>query len=151
MPVIAVEDLIARHPFAFQKPKGRSDAGADPRLDPALNELVADALAKADVSKGVLLDGYPASKAQGDFLQSVRQKHGLPPAIVVHLSVPDDEVRKRLKGQKRDVEQELKDYHREFDFIRTYFPEADIRTVNGTKKAADVTKEVLKALKGAAK
>ena len=54
-------------------------------------------------------------------------------------------------GVARDVEQELKDYHREFDFVRDYFPETDIRTVDGTKKVDAVAKEIAKLLQGAAR
>jgi adenylate kinase len=151
MPILAVDDLIRKNPQVFQKKPTRSDAGADPRLDQAMNQVMSAALATSDLAKGVVLDGYPASKAQGDFLETLRQKHDLPRAIVIHLNVPDDVVRKRLKGQKRDVEQELKDYHREFDFIRTYFPEADIRAVDGAKKATQVAKEIRKLVEGTAR
>jgi adenylate kinase family enzyme len=61
---------------------------------------------------------------------------------VIHLIVPDNVVISRLSGQKRDVAQELKDYHREFDFIRDYFPDADIRAVDGTRKPDDIAKEI---------
>ena len=119
MAVISADEVIARNPQKFQKNRIPTLQGVDPHLDPALNELVEEALKSTDLSKGVVLDGYPASKIQGDFLTGLRENQ-LPRAIVIHLSVPDDEVRKRLKSQNgRDIEQELKDYHREFDFIRT--------------------------------
>ena len=143
MAVISVDELIARHPEKFQKSRIPTLQGVDPRLEPVLNELVEEALKSADLSKGVVLDGYPASKIQGDFLKGLLE---LPRAIVIHLQVPDDVVRKRLKSQKRDIEQELKDYHREFDFIRDYFPEADIRPVDGTKSPEQVAKQVRKVL-----
>ena len=88
MPVISVDDLIARNPGKFQKKLPSASTLADPRLDPALNDLVAEALRAMDLSKGVLLDGYPASKAQADFLQSVRAPLGLPPPIVIQLERP---------------------------------------------------------------
>jgi adenylate kinase len=151
IPVISVDDLIARNPGKFQKKLSSASTLADPRLDPALNDLVAEALRGMDLSKGVLLDGYPASKAQADFLQSVRAPLGLPAPIVIQLNAPDDVVRKRLKGQTRDIEQEIKDYHREFDFITTYFPQADIRAVDATKKPAEVTKDIRRSLEKAGK
>ena len=89
-----------------------------------------------------MLDGYPASKIQGDFLATLREKFNLSRAIVIHLSASDDIVRKRLKGQSRDVDQELKDYHREFDFIRQYFPAADIRTVDAAKEPRELAKYI---------
>jgi adenylate kinase len=151
MPVIAADDLIARNPKVFQKNRVPELNGVEPRLDPALNELVEQALRTADLSKGVVLDGYPAAKTQADHLRTLRDKFHLPWPVVIHLSIPDDVVRKRLKSQKRDLEQELKDYHREFDFVREYFPEAEIRTVDATGKPAVVAKEIRKLLEAASK
>ncbi len=145
MAVIAADDLIQKNPQSFQKYKIPSLQGVDARQDPAMDALLEQALQSADLSKGVILDGYPASKAQGDFLTSLRQRMGLPSATIIHLAVPDDVVRKRLAGRGgRDVEQELKDYHREFDFIRLYFPDADIHTVDGAIPVAKVAKQIRK-------
>jgi adenylate kinase family enzyme len=150
MPVIAAQDLIERNQQKFQKYKMPALQGVSPHLDPALNGLVEEALRGADLSKGLVFDGYPASKIQADFLTDLGDKLKLPPPVVIHLSAPDEVVRKRLKNQARpELEQELKDYHREFDFLRTYFPEANIRTVDATKRRADVAKEIRKIVQGA--
>jgi adenylate kinase len=149
MTVVAAQDLIERNQQKFQKYKIPALQGVSPHLDPALNALVEEALSRADLSKGVVLDGYPASKIQADFLADLREKFNLPRPIVIHLSAPDDVARKRLKNQNRpELEQELKDYHREFDFLREYFPEADIRTVDASKRRADVAKEIRKIVQG---
>ena len=145
--IIAADDLIARNQQKFARFKNPNIQGVDPQQDPAMNALVEEALGKVDVSKGVILEGYPAAKSQGDFLASLREKLNLPKTVVIHLRVPDDVVRKRLAKQKRsDLEQELKNYHREFDFVSLYFPQADIREVDGTKKPKDVAKEIRKLL-----
>jgi len=104
MALISADELIARNPEKFQKNRIPTLQGVDPRLDPALNELVEEALKAGDLSKGVVLDGYPASKIQGDHLTTLRDKLELPRAIIIHLNVPDDVVRKRLKSQnQRDI------------------------------------------------
>ena len=147
MPVISADDLIARDTNKFQKYKTPALHGVDPHLDPALNNLVEEALKTADLSRGVVLDGYPASKVQGDFLTGLGQRLGLSRPIIIHLAVPDEVVRKRLKSQNRpDLEDQIKDYHREFDFVRQYFPEADISTIDGTKKPAAVAEQIRKIL-----
>jgi adenylate kinase len=147
MPVISADDLIARNLGSFQKPKAPVSPPYDPHLDPALNQLVEQALGAADLSKGVVLDGYPASKAQGDFLAGLKQRLNLSRTLVIHLDVPDQVSQKRLKKQSRpDLEQQLKDYHRELDFAREYFPQADIRDVDATRKPADVAKQIRKIL-----
>jgi adenylate kinase family enzyme len=62
--------------------------------------------------------------------------------------VPDDVVRQRLQGQTADkIEQDLKDYHREMDFISAYFPEADIIHIDGAKKPNGVFKQIRQVLK----
>jgi adenylate kinase family enzyme len=107
-----------------------------------MDSLVEEAIRSADLSKGLLLAGYPASKAQGDFLVGLRQKYQLPKAVVIHLSLPDDVARKRLANQKHDTEQLLKDYHRELDFVRIYFPQADIRDIDATQEPAAISRAI---------
>jgi adenylate kinase family enzyme len=97
----------------------------------------------------VVLDGYPAAKNHGDHLNVLRERLNLSKPVVIHLRLPDDVVRRRLKKQKgRDLDQELKDYHREFDFAREYFPETDIHDVDGSKKPSAVAAEIRKRLQG---
>jgi adenylate kinase len=147
MTIIAADDLIARNPQMFEKFKNPAIQGVDVHLDPALNRLVEEALEKADLSKGVVLDGYPAAKTQADHLAALRDKYKLPKIVVIHLRISDQVARKRLAKQSgRDLDQELKDYHRELDFARTYFPQADIREVDGTKSRDAVAKEIRKLL-----
>ena len=147
MTVISAEDLIARNRQAFQKFKNPAIEGVDLHLDPALNKLVEETLGMTDLSRGVVLDGYPAAKTHADYLAGLRTKFNLSRALVIHLRVPDNVVRKRLKKQKiADLEQQLKNYHREFDFVRSYFPQADIRDVDGTKRRGSVAKEIRKLL-----
>jgi len=147
MVIISADDLIARNRQAFARFNNPKIQGVEPRLDPVLNLLVDQTLSAVDASKGVVLDGYPAAKTHGDHLTALREKFNLQKAIVIHLRVPDNVVRKRLKKQKRgDLDQQLKDYHREFDFAREYFPEVDIREIDGTKKRAAVADEIRKLL-----
>jgi adenylate kinase len=148
MTLISADDLIRRNPQAFEKFKNPQIHGVEPRVDPVLNRLVDEALASADRSKGVILDGYPAAKIHGDYIPTLLQKYSLDKPIVIHLRVPDDVVVKRLKNQNRpDLQDEIKDYHREMDFVREFFPQADIRDVDGTKSVSEVAKEIRKQLK----
>jgi adenylate kinase len=147
MTIISADDLIAGNRQVFEKVRNPALDGVDVRQDPALNRLIEEALGKADLSKGVVIDGYPAAKNQADFLAAMREKLDLPQALIIHLHVPDKVLRKRMKKSKTpDGEQRLKDYHREFDFIRTYFPESQIRDVDGNKRAKSVAKAIRKLL-----
>lgn len=152
MAIISADDLIAHNHQVFEKFRNPSIQGVDPKLDPALNELVEEALKKVDLSKGVVLDGYPAAKIQGDYLTEVIAKLQLPGPVVIHLHISDDVARKRLKSEKgRNLDQELKDYHREMDFARTYFPEADIHDVDGNQKPEVVAQKISKIIESAPK
>ena len=147
MAVLSVEDLIAQNRQAFQKFSRPEIQGVEPRLDPVLNRLVDERLRTVDRSKGVILDGYPASKEQGDHLTSLMSEFHFSGPVVVQLRVTDDAVRRRAaKNSSQDVEQGLKDYHRELDFARTYFPETHIYEIDGEKPAPAVAKEIRKVL-----
>lgn len=143
MALISADDLIARNPQVFEKARNSAISGFDPRLDPAVNGLVEAALTRTDLSQGLVLVGYPASKAQGDYLTALREKLNLPKALVIHLVVPDDVARKRLKKERVvDIEQQLQNYHRELDFAHVYFPQADIREIDGNRKPGKVAKDI---------
>ena len=148
MATISVEDLIAHNRQAFQKFARPEIEGVEPRLDPVLNRLVSEQLRRINRSKGVILDGYPASKEQGDHLTSLVAQFGFSAPIVLQLHLDDVEARKRFakENSHEDVEQGLKDYHRELDFAKTYFPEANIHEIDAAKPAAEVAKEIRRVL-----
>jgi adenylate kinase len=147
MAVISVEDLIAQNREAFEKIRRPQIQGVGPRLDPIVNRLIDERLRSIDRSKGVILDGYPASKDQGDHLTALIAEFQFAKPIVLQLRVSDDEVRKRGRNRGRqDIEQELKDYHREFDFAQTYFPQASIHAIDASRPPQEVAKEIRKVL-----
>src|SRR3989338_283924 len=62
--------------------------------DEDTNALVADRLAAEDVKNGFILDGYPRTMAQLEFLEKLT-----PPTKVIFLDLSDDEAVKRLIGR----------------------------------------------------
>ncbi len=145
IPTIAIDDLIRDHPAALARNRGARISSGPPQLDPAIDGLVAEEVAKSDLTKGVALDGYPASKDQADHLAALATKLGLPPPIVIQIDLPDDVVKERLKKRQRAddkpelIEERLKNYHREMDMIRSYYPQANIWTIDGDKPIAEVS------------
>jgi adenylate kinase len=133
VPVIAVDEL-------------RKQAGAS---GDKLNGLVRARAAKADASKGFVLDGYPATHAEADFLQALVTELKLPPPIILQLDIPDDVCRERLAkrdGKKYDaaaVDERIAAYHKEMDLIRSYYPKGDIWTLIGTKPPREVFETVV--------
>lgn len=148
IPTVSADDLIKRNPAALAKYQEPGIDPGTPQTNPALNELVADRLKEMDLRKGVVLDGYPATKDQADHLSSLVKKLKLPSPVILQLDVPDNVDLQRLEKRKRDddkpeqIARRLKDYHRELDMIRSYYPEANIWTIDGTKSASEVSKTI---------
>ena len=147
LPILAAEDLIAANPNAFAKSNPAGISGMNPRTDPALNELFGAKLSSGAYRNGVILDGYPATKDQVDYLRTMILGGRMPNPSILRLDIPDDTLRKRL-GKKADetFEQLLKDYHRELDMFEVYFPGVRIIGVDANGKPEKVAKRVKKAL-----
>jgi adenylate kinase family enzyme len=77
----------------------------------------------------------------------------LPSPIVLQIDLPDEIARQRLRKRQRAddkpdlVEERLKNYHREMDMIRSYYPQANIWTINGDKPVAEVSSTIEAILK----
>ncbi len=104
-----------------------------------LNELLMDQAKSQNATMGFVLDGYPATRAEIDFLDKLVNELKLPAPIIIQLDVPDDVVRERLAKRngradnRRTVEDELAKYHKEMDLIRSHYPQGDIWTIIGTR------------------
>ena len=104
-----------------------------------------------DLSHGLLLDGYPATVLQGQDLAKMIPDLKLLP-FVLQLEVPDDVVRARAKKSGREsdspaiIEQRLKDYHREFDFASSFFPNAKIVKIDANQPEAKTWQAIQTAL-----
>jgi len=153
IPTVAMDDLIQANPAALAKFHRKGITPGPPQLNPAIDGLVAEKLSSLDLTKGVALDGYPASKDQADHLAALAVKLKLPPPIVIQLDLPDEVARQRLKERQRAddkpelIEERLKNYHREMDMIRSYYPEVNIWIVNGDKPVAAVSSTIEAILK----
>ncbi len=144
IPSIAVDDLIRENPSVIATAKTARSASAVPQANPALDTLVDAALGKLDLTKGVVLDGYPASREQADHLAQLVRTNALPSPVVIQLDVSDDIIRERLKKRARPddtpelISQRLKQYHRELDMVRSYYPQANIWTIDASKPPKEV-------------
>lgn len=98
-----------------------------------------------DVSRGFILDGYPATRRQAGFLGTLVKELNLPSPIILQLDVPDDVVRTRMAGKepRAVLEKRLAQYHSEMDLVRDYYPQGDIWTVIGTRPIAEVTRTIV--------
>jgi adenylate kinase len=139
IPIIAIEELVAKN-------MGNEAANRDlHRGDPALNELLRAQLEETDISRGFALDGYPATREQADYLGALVRELKLPSPIVIQIHVKDNVAHERSakRGGPDDspevIAERLQEYHREMDMLRSYYPQADIWTIDGTRAPRGVS------------
>jgi len=110
-----------------------------------MNALLRDQVLHADSSKGFIIDGYPATRPEADYLGKLVKEAKLPAPIVIQLDVPDAEVRRRMrgKGDSADLEKRLAVYHKELELARSYYPETDIWTIIGTRTPKEVFETIV--------
>lgn len=101
------------------------DAG-DYVPDTLTNELIEDRLAQSDAEQGFLLDGYPRTADQVDYLESLLQGKGEQLTAVVQLVADRDEIVERLRrraveqGRSDDTEEAIR--HRQDVYLRETGP-----------------------------
>lgn len=90
-------------------------------------QLVAERLAQPDCVVGCLLDGFPRTVAQAQSLDNYLEQRGSPLDVALELRVPDDEIRRRLSGRKRDddednvIDNRISDYHQQTHPLIDYY------------------------------
>jgi adenylate kinase len=60
--------------------------------DDLVNQIVASRIGQPDCAAGFLLDGYPRSIAQAQFLGELLEKNGLPQPLVLHIDLPGEKL-----------------------------------------------------------
>jgi adenylate kinase len=68
--------------------------------DSVTNAMLEDRLTHADTAPGFLLDGYPRNVGQAEFLAEVLVKKSISLDAVLELSIPNEEIIKRLSGRR---------------------------------------------------
>jgi adenylate kinase len=129
VPAISTGDIF-RANVSEGTPLGREakrymDAG-DFVPDTVTNEMVRDRLAQPDVADGFLLDGYPRTLAQVEFLDSVLAESGAELDGVLELTVDVEEVvgrllrRAQMDGRADDTEDVIR--HRQALYVEQTAP-----------------------------
>lgn len=123
--------------------------------DSVTNDMVRDRLTKADVESGFLLDGYPRTVAQLDYLNQILGDEKL--NIVLQLIADDAELVARLLGRSKaagrsDDQQDviryrLKLYKEQTEPVVAHCAKRGILAqIDGTGRIDEVTERALKAL-----
>jgi adenylate kinase len=69
-------------------------------LDDVVNEMVANRLAEPDAANGFILDGYPRTTPQAQFLSDWLDRRGIR-EVVIHLAVDYNSIIARLTGRRQ--------------------------------------------------
>jgi len=129
IPAISTGDIfranVAGETDLGLKVKAILDAG-DYVPDSLTNELISDRLAETDAEQGFLLDGYPRTVQQVEFLDEFLAGRGEALAAVVQLVADRDEIVERLRrraldqGRSDDTEDAIR--HRQDVYLRETAP-----------------------------
>ncbi|MGO1859827.1 MAG: adenylate kinase [Agrococcus casei] len=125
--------------------------------DSLTNDLIADRLHQEDAGEGYLLDGYPRTTGQVEFLDGVNTERGQQIDAVVRLVADKEEVVRRLRkraeeqGRSDDnaetIRHRLDVYERETaPLIELFASRGLIVEVDGLGEIDEVTERVLTAL-----
>jgi adenylate kinase len=69
--------------------------------DELVNQMLLARISQPDCENGFLLDGYPRTVAQAEFLDGVVEDRDLPPAIILHLDVPSAALVARMSSRRQ--------------------------------------------------
>ncbi|MBV9268710.1 MAG: nucleoside monophosphate kinase [Acidobacteriaceae bacterium] len=97
IPAISTGEML-RHGTgcAFDKTIQRTMQAGQLISDELMNHLLGARLKRPDCANGFILDGFPRSVSQAEYLKSFLKDLGMPRPIIFHLTVPDAEVVRRL-------------------------------------------------------
>lgn len=95
IPAISTGEMI-RAEIKAGSPLGKIAAGVTITggllSDDLVNQIVASRLSQPDCANGFLLDGYPRSIEQANYLASLLADRGIPQPTIVHIDVPSDQL-----------------------------------------------------------
>ena len=125
--------------------------------DEMTNKIIEDRLGWVDAAPGFLLDGYPRTPGQVEFLDQVLAGHGHALDGVLELNVDEEAVVSRLlkraeiEGRADDTEEVIRErmaiYHKETaPLIEIYEQHGVLIKVDGMGTVDEVTERVIKAV-----
>ena len=126
--------------------------------DSVTNKMVRDRLSEDDVENGFLLDGYPRTTAQVDYLDGILATSEEKLDVVLQLTADDEELVSRLLGRAKEtgrsddneavIRHRLDLYHEQTEAVVAKYAERGILTqVDGIGAIDEVTDRVMQAIK----
>ena len=128
--------------------------------DDLLNDIIENRLSYSDCNNGFVLDGYPRTISQKDFLLDFLNRNELSVNFIFDLSINEFEIVKRIKNrsnieERKDDDEEvikirISKYIEEtrplLEFYKTNFPQM-YRTINGNQEIEKIYQDIVKIVK----
>src|SRR5271165_2649583 len=123
-------------------------ASGDLINDDAVNDLIKSRILQQDTARGFILDGYPRTESQAQFLDAVLKENDLPKPKVILLESPDDVVTKRmLKRHRADddpdvIRRRLAEYREDSKFLSGWYQSENVMRVDATASIEVVAAQI---------
>ena len=128
--------------------------------DEVLNEIIANRLALTDCKKGFILDGYPRTIVQKDFLENYLRLNNLQILNIFDLKLDENIIIERIKLRsnieqrgddktsiiKTRITKYLKETAPLSEYYRSKYPQ-NYHSINGDREVEKIKEELLKILK----
>ena len=117
--------------------------------DETLNSFIASRISQDDCRNGFVIDGYPNSDEQADFLDSFLQDRNISALAVVYLDIPDEvalarmQKRGRVDDRKGFGKERLLQFRSNISAVLEFYDGAHLFTVDTTKEASAVDSEIV--------
>jgi adenylate kinase len=123
--------------------------------DEELYEIVEPALKEFIGKSQVILDGFPRTFAQAEWLESFSEKHDSPISCIIRLEAEEEEVLRRLldRGRPDDTEEGIRmrfsEYHKSTKPILDFFKDKGVPSpvIDGNGSEDDVRERITKIVK----
>ena len=157
IPAFSVSDLLKKQISSQPNDPvlAAAIASGDLLPDDAASELIRVHLLRADLHKGFILDGYPATLGQAKALDQMLRDQQLPGAIVVLLEASDDVIRKRMHARHRVddkpgiIEQRINEFRNEALLLTAWAGESRVVRVNANAGIPSVSAQIVAGLEDA--
>ena len=117
-----------------------------------LNAFIATEVLSSKASGGFILDGFPMTVEQAEFLDSLMEIREMTPLNVIYLSIPDNVAMQRMKERgnkddKRDIGKErLKVFRQMIDPLVDYY-DTELTEIDASQSKSAVAAEIARALR----
>ena len=157
IPAFSVSDLLKKQISSQPNDPvlAAAIASGDLLPDDAASNLIKVHLLRADLHKGFILDGYPATSGQAKALDQMLQEQQLPGAIVVLLEASDDVIRKRMNARHQAddkpemIEQRIQEFRNEAALLTAWAGQSRVVRVNANGSITSVSAQIVAGLEDA--